>query len=120
MLPLFLLVTGFERNKSEIKKSVKNKIWSWSQSKKTVVKYRSSLSQMFFKVGSLKNFAIFTGKHLCWSLFLIKLQAWACNFVKKRLQRRCFPENIATSFTTTFLIEHLWWLLLKIFEDCEV
>ena len=24
----------------------------------------------------LKNFAIFTGKQLCWSLFLIKLQAW--------------------------------------------
>ena len=23
---------------------------------------------------SFKNFAIFTGKHLCWSLFLIKLQ----------------------------------------------
>ena len=25
--------------------------------------------------GVYKNFAIFTGKHLCWSLFLIKLQA---------------------------------------------
>ena len=25
--------------------------------------------------GVLKNFVIFTGKHLCWSLFLIKLQA---------------------------------------------
>ena len=27
---------------------------------------------MFFKVGVLKNFASFTGKHLGWSLFLIK------------------------------------------------
>ena len=27
------------------------------------------------KKGVLKNFTIFTGKHLCWSLFLIKLQA---------------------------------------------
>ena len=36
---------------------------------------------MFFNVGVLENFAIFTGKHLYWSLFLIKLQA--CNFVKK-------------------------------------
>ena len=26
-----------------------------------------------FKIGVLKNFAIFTGKHLCWSLFLIEL-----------------------------------------------
>ena len=31
-------------------------------------------SQMFFKTGVLKNFAIFTGKQLCWSLFLMKLK----------------------------------------------
>ena len=31
-------------------------------------------SQMFFKTVVLKNFAIFTGKHLCWSLFLLKFQ----------------------------------------------
>ena len=30
---------------------------------------------MFYEKGVLKNFAIFRGKHLCWSLFLIKLQA---------------------------------------------
>ena len=29
---------------------------------------------MFFKIGALKNFAILPGKHLCWSLFLRKLQ----------------------------------------------
>ena len=28
--------------------------------------FRSSCSQMFFKVGVLKNFAIFPGIHLCW------------------------------------------------------
>ena len=32
---------------------------------------RSSRLQMFFRIRGLKNFAIFTGKHLCWSLFLI-------------------------------------------------
>ena len=26
---------------------------------------------MLFKIGALKNFGTFTGKHLCWSLFLI-------------------------------------------------
>ena len=31
--------------------------------------------QMFFKMGVFKNFANLTGKDLCWSLFLIKLQA---------------------------------------------
>ena len=34
----------------------------------------SSRSQMFFKIGVLKNFVIFTGKDLCWSLFFINLQ----------------------------------------------
>ena len=38
-------------------------------------KGRSSLSQMFFKIGVLKYFANFTRKHLCWSLFRIKMQA---------------------------------------------
>ena len=27
-----------------------------------------------FKIGILKNFALITGKSLCWNLFLIKLQ----------------------------------------------
>ena len=36
---------------------------------------RSSHSQMIFKIGVLENFTKLTGKHLCWSFFLIKLQA---------------------------------------------
>ena len=31
---------------------------------------KSSRSQMFCKIGALKNFAKFTGKHLCQCLFL--------------------------------------------------
>ena len=64
---------------------------------------RSSHSQMFFKIGALKNFEIFTGKHFCWwSLFLIKLQAF-----------RCFPVNIAKFLRAAFFIEHFMWLLLQ-------
>ena len=37
--------------------------------------YRSNRLLMFFGIRGLKNFAIFTGKRLCWSLFSIKLQA---------------------------------------------
>ena len=48
--------------------------------------------EMFYQKAVLKNVVIFTGKNLCWNFFLIKLQA--CNFIKKRLQNRCFPENI--------------------------
>ena len=36
---------------------------------------RNSHLHMFFKIGALENFAIFTEKHLCWSLFLIKFVA---------------------------------------------
>ena len=55
---------------------------------------RSSHSKMFFKIGVLKNCAIFTGKHLYCSL---------CNFIMKKLQRRYFPVNIAKFFTTAFI-----------------
>ena len=34
--------------------------------------YGSSCLQLSFKIGVPKNFAIFTGKYLCWSRFLIK------------------------------------------------
>ena len=44
---------------------------------------------MFFKKGVLKNFAVFTEKHLCWSLFLIKLQA----FRASKFLRRAFLQN---------------------------
>ena len=50
--------------------------------------YRSSRSQVFFKIGVIKNFPIFTGKVLCWSLSLIKM---------------CFPVNIAKFLRTAFL-----------------
>ena len=64
--------------------------------------------------GALKYFAIFKGKHLCLSLFLMKLQA--CNFIKKRLQQRCFLVNITKFLRTHFFTEHLQWLLLSIHE----
>ena len=41
--------------------------------------------KVFYKKSVLKNFAIFTGKHLCWN---------ACIFIKNRLQRGCFPVNV--------------------------
>ena len=37
---------------------------------------RSWRSQIFFKKGVLEDFGNFQGKWLCWSLFLINLQAW--------------------------------------------
>ena len=41
---------------------------------------------MFFKIGALNNFAIFTEAHLCWSLFFKTLQV---KLFTKKLRHRC-------------------------------
>ena len=46
--------------------------------------FKSSRLQMFFKIDVLKNLAMFTGKHLYWSYFLIYLQGWRTAIVLKR------------------------------------
>ena len=49
-----------------------------------MIKATSSCLQMFFKLGVLKNFAIFTRKHSYRSLLLIKLQAFKPATLLKR------------------------------------
>ena len=39
-----------------------------------------------------------------------------CNFIKKKIQPKVFPVNIATFLRTALFTEHLWWLLLKFLE----
>ena len=47
---------------------------------------------------------MYTGKDLCWSLFLIKLRGLkTCNIIKKRLQLRSLPVNIAKFLRTAIL-----------------
>ena len=56
----------------------------------TVYSDRSSCSDVFCKKGVLRNFAKFTGKHVCQGLFFIKLQASSlkpATLLKKRLWR---------------------------------
>ena len=64
-----------------------------------------SNEEMFLKIGILNNFAIFTGKHLSWSLFLSKP-------IKKKLQHRRFLLNNAKFSRAAFFIEHIRWLFL--------
>ena len=55
-----------------------------------------SLWRCFVKKGVLKNFAEFTGKHLCWSLFSNNVAGLRpATLLRKRLQHRCFPVNFA-------------------------
>ena len=56
--------------------------------------------EVFCRKKFLKNFANFTGKHLCWSDFLIK---FVKNFVKKRLQHRFFTVKFAKFLRTPIL-----------------
>ena len=60
----------------------------------------SSRSQMFFKIGTLKNFAICSGKQLCWSLFSIM----DGNFIKMRLQREYCEIFKKSSFYRTLSV----------------
>ena len=81
-----------------------------------VGKRSNSRSQMFSKAGVLKNFAIFAGKNLCWSFFLIEFQDWRPTFLfKKRLERRCFSVNIAKFLRAAFLLKTCTLNLFKIF-----
>ena len=54
---------------------------------------RSSRPDVFCKKRVLKNFAKFTGKHLCQSLFF-KVAGGACNFIKKESLEHLFFQNI--------------------------
>ena len=65
----------------------------------------------FFKVSVLKNFTNFTGKHLCWSLFLTK---FLTNVIKTTLQHRHFPVKFTKFFRTLFSTEHFRRLLLHV------
>ena len=56
---------------------------------------RSSHGRYSIKKAALKNFAIFTGKHLWLSLFFNKVAGLRPEtLLKKRLQHNCSPVNI--------------------------
>ena len=69
----------------------------------------SSRSQIFFKVGSLRNVH---RKHLCWNLFLKKLQAGSlATLLKSDSNTNVFLPKFLRA---AFFIEHLPWLLLPV------
>ena len=68
--------------------------------------------EVFYKKRVFKNFAKFTGKHLCQSLFL-KSTLKVC-FIKKEAPAEVFFCEFHKVFKKAFLVEHLW-LLLKVY-----
>ena len=63
---------------------------------------RSNHLLMFFKIGVLKSFANFTGKHLCWSPLLKNIRLKACNFIKKTTGQLFFPAKFAKFLRASF------------------
>ena len=71
---------------------------------------RSSRPEVFCKKDALKTYGKFTGKNLCWSLFIIKLQAF-------RFQYRCFPVSF-TKFLRTPIFKNIWEQLFLHLKYC--
>ena len=68
------------------------------------VRFRSSRPELFCKKGVLRNFATFTRKRLCQSLFLNKVAGMRpATLLKERLWHRCFPVNFTKFLKTLFL-----------------
>ena len=76
--------------------------------------YRSSHQRCSIKIFVLKNFAKFTGKHLCQCLSFKVAGLMPANLLKKRLWHRCFPVNFVKFLRKPFSTDHLWWLLLNL------
>ena len=62
------------KSKVEIRRNYEDQWNASTYIRLTCISGRSNCSQMFLKIGVLKNFAMFTGKHLSRNLILIKLQ----------------------------------------------
>ena len=71
---------------------------------------RSTLTEVFWKKAVLENF---TNSQENISLSLIKVNALACNFIKKKLQYGCFPVNFAKFSIAPILKNICEWLLLQ-------
>ena len=76
-------------------------------------KIRGSHQRCSVKKGVLKNFTNFTGKHVLESLFNKVAGLKAYNFLKNRLQHRCFPVKSLKFFRATILKNICKRLLLK-------
>ena len=68
----------------------------------------SSHRRCSVKKGVLKNFANFTGKHLCWRLFFMKLQFWRPVTLSKKTPTHVFSRDINEIFKNSYFDELLW------------
>ena len=85
---------GFMMNFQKIFKTAFLKKPFWMAASK-----RSSCLVVFYKIGVLRNFTKYKGKHLCQSfLFFNKVGGRPANLIKKGLWHRCSPMNFGGCF----------------------
>ena len=77
-----------------------------------VVTFRNSHWKCSVKKSVLRNFAKFTGKYLCQSLFFNKVAA--CNFIENETLKQVFSCEFCEISKNTIFIEHPGRLLLNI------
>ena len=82
--------------------------------------HRSSHRRCFVKKDVLRNFAKFTGKQPCQSLYFNKVAGLRpATLLKKRLWHSCFPVNFAKFLRTPFLQNSSRRLLLNQFQQSD-
>ena len=75
----------------------------------SLITIRSSHQRCFVKKGVFRNFAKFTGKHLCQNLFFNKVAGGgACNFIKQETLAQVFSYEFCEISKNTFFTEHAW------------
>ena len=69
--------------------------------------FRSSHRSCSVKKDALKSFAKFTGKHLCWSLFLNKVEGLRPATILKKTLTQVISCDYCEIFKNTYFKEHL-------------
>ena len=119
--------TEYNRFIVSVLNSVPSKKWKTRSYNFQGIPDRSSQQKCSTKNSVLKKFPIFTGKHLCWSLFLIKL---VCNFIKgtptqllsceycEIFQNSYFEEHLRTAaFIQRRIQDPIKQLFLELFRE---
>ena len=70
-------------------------------------KLQKQSSSVFYKKGALRNFAKFTGKHLCWNIFLNKIPDLRPVTLLIKIPTQVFFYKFYEIFKKTFFTKHL-------------
>ena len=82
--------------------------WKIFEQNVTIAYFKNQSPEVFCEKSALENLANFTRKYLCWSLFLINLQAWKPEAFLSRDANTCiFSSEITGIFESTYFEVHL-------------